>query len=971
MNDQILAKDKIIQQLWHVFDLFHGTPINITEIKNYVLGIFLLKFATDAWKEYSDSQQDTTRSNKVQPLIAIPEGIDFYSIQTRIEENNIGAIIDLALSELEKANPDILSGIFSNTRFERLSQFNNELKNLISIFSDINLSPSQFQNQNVISDVYNFLLEKFAEAEGKRGGEYFTPHNIVQLMVELLEPEPGMSVYDPAMGSAGFLVQASKWVAGHHKNEHQLELFGQEINLEAYSLARINQVINNISNASLFLGDTLLDPKTVIGDGHLQKFDRIISNPPFAVRLAPRTRELIEQDPYDRYLMGPITRIGDFAFIQHIIASLNDKGRAAVIVHARPLFATGAEGEIRKQIVESDLIEAVISLGPRLLSNTSIPIFILVINKAKYPKQEGKILFINAIEEYEQKDRNTYVIGNNQRKTIIEALNQNDEIDRFSSSTSLEDLRQNGFNLIPARYVNTVDVNNFLGGKVNWKTLSEIARITRGTQLGRSMRVEGNLPIIRVSDLANPNLEPDDLKKVAPPEDKRRIRFAKTGDILITRIGNTPKIHLVDEELNGIMVDHNLFIIRMKSEFLFMRQYIAEFFRSDKGQSLLSSLFIGAAMPYMRQNDIIALEIPIPEEAVIELISNIQQVETELFQRIDKAQLLRTELFNIEDPETVKTRLDELSTAAHILSSSLIQADSLDYQIRNFYPYPLAFAYRTLSAIHDPARKYPEQLRVAENLLVFLATIGLSLVYGLPDIDTLHIKVINISNIKKCFGGGISPGDWQSIAQASGKVLLNQREFAVVESFASLWVKGKSNRESDFAKATKELVKLKNDYKHDRGPKTPEDFKMASSSLQEILEVGYEQLSFFVKNPIRLIQNLDVEWQTNEAILDTLVYVGDHQGLRQERVFYPTTLPKGKLFIEIQKDNWIPLYPNISVQYCPSCKFRETYFIDRWDSKKVILKSFERGHTHENDDDATRVAKDADYWLKNTLEGSL
>jgi hypothetical protein len=429
-------------------------------------------------------------------------------------------------------------------------------------------------------------------------------------------------------------------------------------------------------------------------------------------------------------------------------------------------------------------------------------------------------------------------------------------------------------------------------------------------------------------------------------------------------------VYLVEEDLNGVMVGQNLYIIRLNPEFQHYRRYILEFLRSDKGYGLLARYFIGAAVPRLSFTDLLELTIPIPEESIIQLITKIHQVENELLTRIEKAKDLRTQLFNINDSEIIQNRLDELSTDAHILASSLVQADTLDYQIRNFYPFPLAFTYRTLSSILDPAQKYPEQLRVAENMLVFLALIGLSTSQFngvlLSDANT----DISISNIRRYFAGGISPGDWQVLAYFAGKLLRNRRDYALNESFASLWFKGTGIKESDFAKATKRLVELKNDYKHDRGPKTPHEFEHASLEIQELIDYCYSMLSFFIRYPIRLVQSIDINRQTDEVMLDSLVYSGDHPGLRQEKNIYPKALAKETLYIEIDKCKWISLYPHMNVQYCPSCKTRETYFIDRRDGEydRVVLKSYERGHTHESDKDAKQVGSDMELWITRNLK---
>jgi type I restriction enzyme M protein len=961
-SDKTDSSNEITKMLWEAYDLLFFV-VQPTEYKFYLLSLLFLKFV-------SDRKQEKTNDKNIQQkdsLITGPEQFDFDTLYKLRKHPKAGEFIDQALINIEQENYKLLPGVFSYRRFSFSSSLKPEvILKLLDFFAEIKFQNHQPGNTLSAGQIYDKIVNDSVVADGKRGGEYYTPQNIAQLMVEILNPLDGMSVYDPAMGTAGFLTQAYKWVQNQTEGKKSnLELVGQEVSFEAYFLARMNFIFNGIFSENLYLGNSLLEPKNVIDD-KLQKFDLIISNPPFSLKLNSSIREQLNQDPYGRF-WNIATRSADFIFIQHILSSLNNRGKAIIITSSRLLFVSGQEGEIRKKLIEDDLIEAVISLGPGLLPNTGIPINLLIINKAKPPERRNRILFVNAVDEYERIGKQGNIIGLENQQKIIQSIKNFKNIDRFASVATIEEIRTKNFNLNSARYIKLVDVENFLGGKVNWKTLSSLVAIFRGVHLSQSSQAEGDMPIIRVADLSNQNISSDDLRKVAPPSDKRQINYCRTGDILLSRIGSTLKALLVNENLNGIAVDQSIYIIRLKSEYHHLGQYIVEYFRSSIGQTLLSSYLIGAGMPNLRLDDLKNLEIPIPEKIVIELISSIQHVENELIDRIEKTRLLRTKLFGIYDNEKVKTQLDELSTDAYVLSTSLVQSDSLDFQIRNSYPFPLAFPYRVLHAYHSPSSKYPEQLRVAENLLAFLATVGLSIIATIEEIELESNPVLNSHSIKKYFGGGISPGDWQQIAQASGKILRDMSNFSLAKSFAELWFKGSSKRESDFAKATKEFVQLKNDYKHDRGPKTPLEFEKSSNTLQKLLDYCYDQLSFFVKYPIRLIQKIDIDWQTNESIFDTLVFVGDHQGLTQENINYPKPLPTGKLFITAKTDFWISLYPFVNVQYCSSCKFRETYFVDRWDSSKTILKSFERGHTHENDDDALLVADDLNYWLKTKI----
>lgn len=968
MTNQTSVQNEIENTIWKACDILRG-EIEPSEYKNIILTIIFLKYISDVKKDFDENLE---KHKTAENIFNIPQGCSFDELCEKVSQPYFGDVVNRALAEIENANRDKIDGILSIADFNNWHSNTRELANrlgyLFRLFADHNFDfrPS-VSGEQTAGDICSLLIDRLAEFEGYRGGEGYTPQNLLPLLVKLLQPEDGKSLYDPAVGTGGMLIAAKQFIQEQSQNSKGLKLFGQDISTNSVSISKINLLMHQIFDANIYLGDTIRDPKN-IQDGKIQKFDYVLSSPPISLRInGADIHELEWREPH-RFPFGFPGRIADYLFLQHIYSSLNENGKAVVVVSGRVLFVSGGEGEIRKRFIESDGIEAVISLGPGLLTNTSIPIHLLIINKHKPVDRKGKILFINASEEYERIGRRGSILTLENQNKIIEAYKDFEPIKAFAKLMDLSAIQANEYNLMPARYLDLFSMDDFLGGKVTWESFEKIAEIHRSVVSTNQDVGSENTPIIKVSNLSNGQINIEDLDKVQLPTDSTRVIYTQTGDILFSHIGGNKAV-LVDENMNGVLVSNNISVIRLKSDYSHLKQYIVEFLRSDKGYNLLSKYFVGAAAPVLRLSDLRNVQIPIPEASVTQLISSIHQVETELLHRIEKAQGLRTKLFNITDADVVQKQLDELGTETKILSSSLIQADSLDYQVRNFYPYPLAFAYRTLSAIHDPIQKYPEQLRVAENFLVFLATIGLTI----AQLDDGLKKQSDITSmmIRKSFGGGISPGDWRSLAQFSGKAIRAQRRYALGNSFATLWFKGSGSKETEFASYTQKLVELKNDFKHDRGPKTPYDFALKSEEIQSIIDFCYTQLAFLVKYPIRLVQSMDVEYLSNMAILETLVYEGDHPGLRREQVHHPKPLTKDMLYLEVDRDLWAPLYPHISVQYCQSCKMRETYFVDRWDGgdNKAVLKSFERGHTHESDADAKQVTANLERWINSSLNG--
>jgi len=811
------------------------------------------------------------------------------------------------------------------------------------------------------------FLEMRADAAGARSGEFYTPLNLSLLMAELLAPEAGATIYDPACGTGSLLLAAYRQSIHGAEGDSEPQLVGQEINLQTAALAKLNLILSGIPSASILTGNTLIEPRFLEGES-IKQFDYAIAHPPVGIRLSRSDADYLRYDPYHRFVRfaGNVPRVADYAFIQHIVASLNERGRAVVLVGLRTLFVSGSEGQIRRVLIEDDVIEAVVTLCGNLLPNTSAPTAILILNKSKPEELKDKILFVYANEEYEPEDRRRNTISDHNRRRIVEAIKRQQEQDRFVVIATLEEIKANDYVLMPASYTNLIGIGNFMGGNFEWIELDKVADVLQGTRLGRQVSDAGATPVIQGRDLSVGNLSVDDLSMADVPGDLSNPVYTENGDILIQRIGQRPRAYLVEDELKGVLARDTVYVIRLHEKDPSVTRYLVEFLNSDIGQALLSTGVGGAVIPTMRLTDLRRLRLPIPDKVVIELINDLHEVEQTLGNRISRTRNLRRRLFGIEDPEQVEARLRSLSTEAQVLAASVVQVDDLDFQIRNFYPLPLAYPYRLLSAIREPTRLYPEQLRVAENILVFLGLVGLSFAAHTQTLTDPGNTNLTVDSLTRCWQGGISPGDWQFWANEAGKLLRENRELAVVNSFAALWFKGSGRKRSEFARLTKRLVELKNDFKHDRGPKAIYEFKKSAQEMDECLRQCLEQLSFFVQYPIRLVEHMDRDWETDKAILNTLVYVGDHPGLRQEQKKLADTLPENKLYLELTDHEWISLYPLISVQHCPDCKFRETYFIDRWDGpgERTILKSFERGHTHDNDDEARMVDKHFQHWLR-------
>ncbi len=839
-------------------------------------------------------------------------------------------------------------------------------------YQDIQLHVSEQFRTSTRDEPFSVLehvTERVMRNAGWRGGEYYTPRDLSSLLAELLNPKPGCSIYDPACGTGALLNSAHSIAVQADGDGDPVELYGQDAHAETAALAKINTALRAGALASVATGDTLLNPRFVVDEASVQTFDYVVCNPPLGLRLDRRTTQALENDPFGRFSHGVTRTAGDLLFVQHVLASLKEGGRAVMLVSPRALTAPGEAENVRRALVESDAVEAVVSLPGKLLLGTAVPIAVLVLSKGKPPESEGGVLFVYAEDEYGQ-DGLERRIGEQQRERLVRTVLERREQHRVSSVVSLEAIGRQGYRLAPGEYVDLVGRETLLGGAVHWKKIEEIAEVRRGNGTSTRSGTDVGTPLIRGRDLNALRLTVDDLTRVELSEDANAAMRSQAGDVLVQRMGMSPRAFFVDEDLSDVLVGDGLYVIRPREGFEHLTRYLAEFLNSDPGQALLSPGVRGASVPTLHHGDLRNLRVPVPENNVVRLVDGLYEVERDLIGRVDRAREIRQRLFGIDDPEQATALLNDLSTEARMLAGSLLQVEHLDFQVRNFYPYPVAYSYRTLSAFQQPAELYQEQLRVAENVLAFLGILGVALAAHGGKLTEQESSHLPIRELLGAWEGGISPGHWQALGRRAALTMRDPQQTDAMQDFASLWFKGKGTKASDLAKKIQSLVTLKNDHKHDRGPKTPVQLEKGTRELQELIDGMLAGIRVLLRYPLRLVVDTDIDWQTTEVVADTLLYAGDHPGLQKERVTLPRPLPKDKLYAILPEDEWIPLYPLVDVRYCSRCDTRETYFIDAWngpgDSPK--LKSFERGHKLDDPDVAALLSEHLTHWLRTRFD---
>ncbi len=454
-----LSLSELENHLFEAANILRG-PVDAADFKTYIFPLLFFKRISDAYDEETQlalNESDGDHEYAQFPenhRFQLPEGCHWKDV--RAKTTNVGQAIQYALREIEKANQQTLYGIFGDAQWSNKDRLSDALLcDLIEHFSQLSLA-----NRDVPADVlgqaYEYLIKKFADATNKKAGEFYTPRSVVRLMIHMLDPRESEAIYDPACGTGGMLLEAVHHVRERGGNIRTLwgKLFGQEKNLTTSGIARINLFLHGVEDFQIVRDDTLRSPAFFVGD-RLASFDCVIANPPFS--LEQWGDELWLKDPYGRNFAGlPPRTSGDYAWVQHMLVSMAPKtGRMAVVLPHGVLFRMGAEGEIRKRIVERDLLEAVIGLGPNLFYGTGLAACILVFRARKADERRGQVLMIDASRLF-KKGRNQNTLEPEHSVQIFEWYRAYRDVPGAARVVALDEIAHNDWNLNIPRYVEPV-----------------------------------------------------------------------------------------------------------------------------------------------------------------------------------------------------------------------------------------------------------------------------------------------------------------------------------------------------------------------------------------------------------------------------------------------------------------------------------------------------------------------------------
>lgn len=459
MQSRLIDISRLESLLWESANILRG-PVDAADFKNYIFPILFFKRISDVFDEEVAVALEESEGDKDYALFPenhrfqIPSGCHWRDV--RANTSNVGAALQRAFREIEKGNPRTLYGIFGDAQWTNKERLSDELLlDLVEHFSQLTLTNTHVRS-DMLGQAYEYLIKKFADSTNKKAGEFYTPRSVVRLMIDMLDPQAGETIYDPACGTGGMLLEAVNHIRESGGDLKALwgRLYGQEKNLTTSGIARINLFLHGVEDFEIVRGDTLRQPAFFEGD-RLATFDCVIANPPFS--LERWGEEIWATDSFGRNFAGlPPRKSGDFAWVEHMIKSLAvPAGRMAIVLPHGALFRAGVEGQIRQRILEMDVLEAVIGLGANLFYGTGLAACILVLRARKKAERKGQVLFVDASRLF-KRGRNQNTLEPQHVEEILKLYRGYKTIEGTAKLAMLDEIAGNDCNLNIPRYVEPI-----------------------------------------------------------------------------------------------------------------------------------------------------------------------------------------------------------------------------------------------------------------------------------------------------------------------------------------------------------------------------------------------------------------------------------------------------------------------------------------------------------------------------------
>lgn len=466
MTTTQINQDEINKAVWAACDTFRGT-VDPSIYKDFILTMLFLKYISDVYQDEYDKLVEQFGDNPelIHAMMAkqrfvLPTGASFWDLYEKRHEAGNGQRIDQALHAIEEANGTKLKNVFQDISFNtdklgQEKQKNDILRHLLEDFGKdiLNLRPSRVGSLDIIGNAYEYLIKHFAAGSGKSAGEFYTPPEVSDLLAAILEPKEGDEICDPACGSGSLLMKCGAMVR-KNSGSKKYALYGQEAIGSTWALAKMNMFLHGEDNHRIEWGDTIRHPMLLDKEGTgLLHFDIVTANPPFS--LDKWGFEGAANDEFGRFRRGvPPKTKGDYAFISHMIETLKpESGRMGVVVPHGVLFRASSEGKIRTQLIEENLLDAVIGLPEKLFFGTGIPAAILIFKKHK---TDNNVLFIDASREYKS-GKNQNILTSDNIQKVLDTYKARETVDKYAYLATLDEIKENDFNLNIPRYVDTFE----------------------------------------------------------------------------------------------------------------------------------------------------------------------------------------------------------------------------------------------------------------------------------------------------------------------------------------------------------------------------------------------------------------------------------------------------------------------------------------------------------------------------------
>jgi type I restriction enzyme M protein len=452
-----MTQQELEKYLWGAATALRGT-IDAGDYKQYIFPLLFFKRICDVYdEEFEKALKDSDGDLEYAAFaenhhFQIPKGAHWNDVRNKTK--NVGQGLQNAMRAIEKANPDTLYGIFGDANWTNKDRLSDEtLINLVEHYSKHKLSIANVPDDK-LGNAYEYLIKQFADDSGHTAAEFYTNRTVVKLMTMIMDPQPGESVYDPTCGSGGLLLNCALHLKDEGKEYRTLKLYGQEINLITSAIARMNMFMHGIEEFSIVRGDTLANPAFLQND-ELKTFNVILANPPYSIKAWDR--RAFESDPWGRNLWGTPPQGGaDYAFQQHIQKSLDPLNGRSISLWPHGILFRDSEAEMRRAMIENDVVDCVIGLGPNMFYNSPMEACLLITKNNKKKKKRGKILIINAVKEVRQ-DKNIAFLESAHIKRIHDAYKGYKDIAEFCKVVTTREVLDRNASLNVSLYVSNVE----------------------------------------------------------------------------------------------------------------------------------------------------------------------------------------------------------------------------------------------------------------------------------------------------------------------------------------------------------------------------------------------------------------------------------------------------------------------------------------------------------------------------------